>query len=309
VNNGGGMMNYNGVSTHDVNQGGGMMNKNGVSLHNSSNMISVASLEKDRQKFKECFESISSLTGRQDFLATRRMWVISQVAKMHGYKKVMVGDTSTSLCMKLISNIALGRGNTVPLDLGVSDKRHPGLTVIRPLREIASKEVALFNRLSEISVELPYNITTMKDSGSSLQQKTEEFINGLQTDFPHTVNTVFRTGDKVCSADNLSVENRTCPMCYSPLRPSTNRATTMDTNTNCKENGGGGCCGTSDECQSDRFTLTSDVLRNHLCYACNLTFRDMNYDVRVVPPDIIQRASEQVRRDKMKDSIQEFLLE
>jgi len=264
--------------------------------------------EEDRLKFRECFRSISSLTGQQDFLATRRMWVISQFAGTHEYKKVMVGDTSTSLCMKLIANISLGRGNTVPLDLGVADRRYPGFTIIRPLREIASKEVALFNRLSEIKVELPCNIITMKDSGSSLQQKTEEFINGLQTDFPHTVNTVFRTGDKVCSTSNPKDDHQVCPMCYSPLKPTNQNAGSVVTNGVCKENGGG-CCGTSDECQSSRFTLSSDDVRGQLCYACELTFRDMDYNVEVLPWNVLQHTTEQVRRDKMKDSIKEFLLD
>ena len=132
--------------------------------------------ERDRLKFQECFNSITSLTAKQDFLTTRRAYLISRVAQSHNYKKVMFGDTSTSLCMKLIANISMGRGNTVALDLGVADKRFPGLTIIRPLREVASKEVALFNRLSGIRVDTPCNITTMKSSGSSLQQKTGERV-------------------------------------------------------------------------------------------------------------------------------------
>jgi len=269
--------------------------------------------ERDRQKFQECFNTITSLTAKQDFLTTRRAYLISRVAQSHNYKKVMFGDTSTSLCMKLIANISMGRGNTVALDLGVADRRFPGLTIIRPLREVASKEVALFNRLSGIRVDTPCNITTMKSSGSSLQQKTEEFINGLQADFPHTVNTVFRTGDKVCSTEQNTEETMKCPMCHSPLK--TGHATTPPTTTTtattngCKEKDEG-CCGSGGgECKSSSGGLTIDDIRGQICYACNLTFQDMGSRVDVLPPYIVRHTSEQMKRDKMKDSIKDFLLD
>ena len=262
-----------------------------------------ATIEKDRCQFIKSFQSISTLTAQQDFLVIRRVSLVVNLARKNNYKKIMFGDTSTSLCMKLLSNISLGRGSTIPLDIGVSDNRFPDITIIRPMRELSSKEVALYNRLCEISVLLPYNIMTAQYSHSSLQQKTEEFIIGLQTGFPHTVNTVFRTGDKVCT--NLNVENCTteCPLCQSPVL-------NLNTITNeqiCDENIE--CCGSNEECNSKSFRLTSEEMKSQLCYGCNLTFKDMEYNVDILPNETLDHASKQLKRKKMKESIEEFLLE
>jgi len=270
----------------------------------------------DEKKFRQCFESISSLTAKQDFLCSTRCWLIAEVARREGYKKVMLGETSTSLCMKLISNISLGRGNTVALDLGVADTRHTGVTIIRPMREISSKEVAMFNRLSDIEVHLPRNLWTAKKSGASLQHKTEEFISGLVSDFPHTVNTVFRTGDKVCSSrtNTPAHERSTCPMCRTPITH-TNRTLNTPNGDGKVVNGdgdeGGGCCGSGGgECGSSKCSqISSEDVRGRLCYACNLTFLDMGYNVDVLPSHVVQEVSVEANRDRMKDSIKEFLLE
>jgi len=263
--------------------------------------------EKDRQEFIKAFESISSLTAQQDFLAIRRISLIINTAYRNQYKKIMFGDTSTSLSMKLLSNISLGRGSSIPLDIGVSDNRYPDITIIRPMRELSSKEVAIFNRLRNILVRLPKNITTMKSSDSCLQKKTEEFIIGLQTDFPHTVNTVFRTGDKICKNEKFDKCSEKCVMCQSPL---------LDTDTLQMLTSGeriaedeAGCCGSSDECASKCFRLTEAEMKSQLCYGCNLTFKDMGYNLDVLPKEALDNASAQLKRQKMKESIQEFLLE
>jgi len=275
----------------------------------------------DEKKFRQCFESISSLTAKEDFLCSTRGCLVAEMAKKEGYTKVMLGDTSTSLCMKLISNISLGRGNTVALDLGVADTRCNDVTIIRPLREISSKEVAMFNRFSNIEVHLPRNLWTAKKSGASLQHKTEEFISGLVADFPHTVNTVFRTGDKVCSShtNTPTHEMSTCPMCKSPSTYTNRTVNTANgdgkvVNGDAKEvNGGGseGCCGTGNgECGSSKCVqISSKDVRGRLCYACNLTFLDMGYNVDALPARIVQEVNVQVNRDRMKDSIKDFLLE
>lgn len=149
----------------------------------------------------------------------------------------------------------------------------------------------------------------MKSSSASLQQKTEEFISGLTTDFPHTVNTVFRTGDKVCSSQRSGDECSTCPMCNSPITDTNRAAENVKENGVTKGEGDGGCCGTGDDCGSSCFTLTSDEVKERLCYACNLTFLDMGCNVDVLPAHVVHNATTEVKRERMKDSIKEFLLE
>lgn len=268
--------------------------------------------ESNRQKFIECFESIKTLTGKQDFLIMRRIALLVNTARDNQYKKIMFGDTSTSLSMKLLYNISLGRGESVPLDIGVADSRFPDITIIRPMRELSSKEVAFFTRLSDITVKVPNNIVTFKSNSSSLQQKTEEFIIGLQTDFPHTVNTVFRTGDKICKNEKFDKCLDKCVICQSPLLDTDTQQMLMNDGVNGQVNeveDGKGCCGTSDECASNCFKVSDKDMKLQLCYGCNLTFRDMDYNVEILPKQILDDASAQLKRQKMKESIQDFLLE
>ncbi len=44
--------------------------------------------------------------------------------------------------------------------------------------------------------------------------KKKAFIVGLQTDFPHTVHTLLRSGDKLCMPITYTADIRqTCPLC------------------------------------------------------------------------------------------------
>ena len=129
---------------------------------------------------------------------------------------------------------------------------------------------------------------------------------------------MFRTGDKVCSTEQNTEETMKCPMCHSPLKkghattpPTTTTGTTTTTTTNgCKEKDDG-CCGSGGgECKSSSGGgLSVDDIRGQICYACNLTFQDLGSRVDVLPPYITRHASEQLKRDKMKDSIKDFLLD
>ena len=105
-------------------------------------------------------------------------------------------------------------------------------------------------------------------------------------------------------------------MCHSPLKkghattPPTIITTTTTTTNGCKEKEEG-CCGSGGgECKSSSSGggLTIDDIRGQICYACNLTFQDMGSRVDVLPPYIVRNASEQMKRDRMKDSIKDFLL-
>lgn len=49
----------------------------------------------------------------------------------------------------------------------------------------------------------------------SIRKLTETFVNGLQEDFPATIPTIFRTGDKICSTipNTSSDKQEKCVLC------------------------------------------------------------------------------------------------
>ncbi|KAG1657747.1 Cytoplasmic tRNA 2-thiolation protein 2-B [Nymphon striatum] len=70
--------------------------------------------------------------------------------------------------------------------LGFLDERHENVAIIRPMRELLSKEIAFYNFIHKIPFAPNVEIATETNLNSSIQRLTEEFINGLQRDFPST---------------------------------------------------------------------------------------------------------------------------
>ncbi|NIG61281.1 cytoplasmic tRNA 2-thiolation protein 2 [Pontoporia blainvillei] len=93
------------------------------------------------------FNSVKTLTAKEELLQTLRTHLILHVARTHGYSKVMTGDSCTRLAVKLMTSLALGRGAFLAWDTGFSDERHGDVVVVRPMREHTLKEVAFYNRL------------------------------------------------------------------------------------------------------------------------------------------------------------------
>ncbi|XP_036202159.1 cytoplasmic tRNA 2-thiolation protein 2 isoform X2 [Myotis myotis] len=93
------------------------------------------------------FDSVKTLTAKEELLQTLRTHLILHVARTHGYSKVMTGDSCTRLAIKLMTSLALGRGAFLAWDTGFSDERHGDVVVVRPMRDHTLKEVAFYNRL------------------------------------------------------------------------------------------------------------------------------------------------------------------
>lgn len=262
--------------------------------------------EKNEQEiFKENYDKIKTLTAQTNFVEMLKLQLIVHTAKEHGYNKVMVGENSTTLSMKMLCNISQGRGISLHQDIAVGDDRFSDVMIIRPMREFSSKEAAMYNRLLDLKHYSIPNLHTMKESRSSLQRQTEEFITGLQAEFPSTVSTVFRTGDKLSSDSGVKSSDLTCIFCQSGI-------TSDDIDVKVTKifvEKDSGCCGSSQECTSNKFKLAVEDVKTRLCYGCNLTFKDMNNDVATLPSFLLNAISSDVKRSKMKESIQEFLLE
>jgi len=268
--------------------------------------------QSDLSRFQNTYQSLTSLTAQTDFIESLRLSQIVKFAKKHQYGKVMMGDNATTLSIKLLCNVAHGRGESIPLDIGVADLRYEGLTIIRPLRELNSKEVAIYNRTMRLSVDPVININTKTADGASIQRQTEAFINGLQVDFTSTVNTVFRTGDKLTVNEGVHSDKEQCVLCQAPAFRSAIDSSSQGNGELCvTKDAESSCCGKSDECTSNRATnqLSRQEILACFCYGCQLTFKDMNYNLDLLPPDVLDSIHALVKRQKLKSSIEEFLID
>ncbi|XP_049719714.1 cytoplasmic tRNA 2-thiolation protein 2 isoform X2 [Elephas maximus indicus] len=146
------------------------------------------------------FNSVQTLTTKEELLQTLRTHLILHVARTHGYSKVMMGDSCTRLAIKLLTNLALGRGAFLAWDTGFADERHGDVVVVRPMREHTLKEVAFYNRLFAIPTVFTPAIHTKAPEKASIHRLMEAFVLRLQAQFPSTVSTVYRTSEKLVKA-------------------------------------------------------------------------------------------------------------
>lgn len=168
------------------------------------------------QRLKDLFTSVTSLTAKEDLLLRLRHQIICKVAEKFGLAKVFLGDSGTRLSVRLLADIAQGRGAQLTEDTGFSHNWGSQVVVLRPMREFVAQEIAMYNNIHHIeSVTIP-TLATKTDHRSSIARLTEQFVRGLQLDFPSTVSTVFRTGDKLCTSPQVSSENK-CALCQGLL--------------------------------------------------------------------------------------------
>jgi cytoplasmic tRNA 2-thiolation protein 2 len=101
----------------------------------------IKSLTNDEDKFLKTFNSISSLTSKQDFLAIVKNDNLRKIAESLECQYIFAPDVSISLAKRLISSMALGRGASAAFDVGFCDDRLETVRIIRPLKDISPIEI------------------------------------------------------------------------------------------------------------------------------------------------------------------------
>ncbi|XP_011404570.2 PREDICTED: cytoplasmic tRNA 2-thiolation protein 2-A-like isoform X2 [Amphimedon queenslandica] len=174
-------------------------------------------------KLKQLFDSLKSSTAKEDMLQSlRRQLLVDIAAKYFNTGKILVGDNATRLSVRLLGNIAQGRGGTIPLDTGFCDNRSD-VMVLRPLREFPDSEIASYLTLHQLqSVDASSDHSLPGSSGHSIEGLTASFVHSLQSNFSSTVSTIFRTSDKLQLSEDLVHSGQCCPLCQAPCEESFN---------------------------------------------------------------------------------------
>ena len=268
-------------------------------------------------QLKVLFQSICTLTAKEDLLRSLQGRVLLEVARREGYSKVMLGDSATRLAVRLLSNISQGRGAAVPYDTGFGDDRHGDVVFIRPMREFMAKEVGLYNFFRKIeAVRIP-TLSTLAHSHASIDHLTEGFVSGLQARFPFTVSTIFRTGDKLL-AQKVDKDASHCSVCGVPIqarkvvsqdaaessKPMELLSVGLNDLTVSANLVHTGCSQEGAFEPLDKFPWGN--IAKTLCYGCHLTLKDANCSVDCLPSFVM----EGLNNAKMKEEeIRDFLLE
>lgn len=276
----------------------------------------------ETERLKELFAALKSDSAREEFLRVAKLRLLVAVARMKGFDKILVGDSSTRLSVRILTDMAQGRGSHVALDTTVGDKRYGDVMVIRPLRDLNAKEVSLYNVVNQVDTVFVPAITTKMSSSSSIERLTETFITGLQADFPSSVPNIVRTSEKLGQSE-LRNSSGSCTFCQSPLDTDVGEASALraveiserlsqaggaGASPCATEEGGRDTADTSDLARQTENRLSSQDIQETLCYGCRLMVKGME-NLRMLPADMLLSASLHSQRQAMHSQIAEFLLE
>ncbi|XP_041505985.1 cytoplasmic tRNA 2-thiolation protein 2 isoform X1 [Microtus oregoni] len=273
------------------------------------------------------FSSIKTLTAKEELLQTLRTHLIVHVARTHGYCKVMTGESCTRLAIKLMTNLALGRGAFLAWDTGFSDERHGDVVLVRPMRDHTLKEVAFYNRLFGVPSVFTPAIDTKAPEKASIHRLMEAFILRLQTLFPSTVSTVYRTSEKLVKAPREGCASGpaspSCLLCMCALDIDTaDSATAFGAQSSSHLSqmlpADAGipttpCCGAGDgQAQSchrgvGRRGDAQACVIEQLCYGCRVNMKDLP-SLDPLPPYVLAEAQLRSQRAWVSKEIQEYLI-
>ncbi|KAK9392635.1 cytoplasmic tRNA 2-thiolation protein 2 [Crotalus adamanteus] len=273
------------------------------------------------EELSRLFRGVRSLTAKEELLQTLRTHLMLHVARKNGYTKVMVGDSCTRVSTKLLTNLCLGRGAFLAMDTGFLDSRYGDVLILRPMREYPAKEIAFYNYLFGVPTVFTPGLDTKASDRASIHLLMESFLCKLQSEFPSTISTVYRTGEKLSAvpqeveSDVLAVPAH-CLLCLCPLDTnvedgSSLQATLLSEKLSRRPPGEDGCCGERTQagcCGTPPVGSETSQLVPLLCYGCRLTVKELSC-VESLPPYIHEEAERQRCRAVMKQEIQEFLLE
>ncbi|SAM09220.1 hypothetical protein [Absidia glauca] len=299
-----------------------------VQLLQQSNTDASNMTNSDR--LKDLFNNISKNTAKEDLYWNFKFTMLLGIARKEGCDYIFMADSSTRQAIKMISKISNGRGYSIPFDVGLEvDGCFDDVVILRPMKDMLAKEMGMYNRLHGIDhdVTAPFNWGTYMPPKSSIERLTEDFIVGLDRDFPSTVSTISRTASKLTPHSNIDY-SKSCAICQMPYEaniPEWRKHITVtkveqrsgDDQSSClqegccggsKEDGGCGTGGGGGGCSSDTGPVAD--LNAYLCYSCQVNLKDYKNDaVEMLPPFVVQKVYDQEREQRLREQIQEFLID
>ncbi|XP_075017699.1 cytoplasmic tRNA 2-thiolation protein 2 isoform X2 [Calonectris borealis] len=240
------------------------------------------------QELLRLFEAVETSTAREELLQMLRTHLILQTARTRGYAKVMTGESCTRVAIKLLTNLALGRGAFLAVDTGFVDNRHGDVMVVRPMREYMAKEIAFYNHFFDIPTVIAPPLPTKED-------------------FPSTISTVYRTGEKLSPAPaKASSESQRCLLCLCALDIAGEEELALEPTLIMEEPepAGDGCCQDAPAAGAESRAAFIPLL----CYSCRLTFKELG-PLATLPPYVRAEAQRRIRRAEMNQQSQEVPLE
>ncbi|KAF9923262.1 Cytoplasmic tRNA 2-thiolation protein 2 [Linnemannia zychae] len=259
-------------------------------------------------KLKALLGACSTLTAKETILQHFRACLLIQLAKRSQCTILALGDSATRVAIQIIELTSIGRGYSLPHETSLLSNWVKDCKVVRPLKDCLVKELETFCSLNKLALierhhaQLDWTIKT-KGEIKSIHKLTEEFIAGLDKEFPSTAATVCRTAAKLTPPE--ATFDQKCPLCHGPVQAGVQEwkrritvttapkqddtdmpqeTVAKNTSVGCCSSDKGACCSTqtslSASCCSGPTTTTSSCsltpFSSLLCYGCLTNLRDLD---------------------------------
>ncbi|CAG9829294.1 unnamed protein product [Diabrotica balteata] len=168
--------------------------------------------EDDKNKLEQIIDGKPSKSNKNDIKVLLRRQMLIDSAKHFKCKFIFTPEISVDIASNLLSNISLGRGPHISIDTGFCDDRDDDVKILRPLRLFDMKELAFYNKINNLEPLIVRQLDV--NPYSSIQDLMKKFVQDLQVNYPATVTTVLKTGDKL-SIDKRGMKH--CNVCKGPL--------------------------------------------------------------------------------------------
>lgn len=169
---------------------------------NDLSIDDVAAVIQSEEKFLSTFNSLKSLSAKQDMLATMRSNALRSAAISLKCDYIFLPDISITLATRLLTQFSLGRGSSAAHDVAFCDDRIEALKFIRPIKDLSEVEVLSYIKFNDLKCLGTLDYGDDHGQFASIQNMTSKFINDLQGNFSSTVSTVYRTCNKIAPNDN-----------------------------------------------------------------------------------------------------------
>ncbi|CAB3239971.1 unnamed protein product [Arctia plantaginis] len=222
-------------------------------------------------------------TARNDLLLTIKRTLFIKYAKLLQCNIVFTAETSNTLAIKLLCNLAVGRGSQVQNDIGFSDTRDEKVRIIRPMRDISKEELDYYIKIKQL-----YPICNSSiNNTNSLQSVIASFVFDLQENFQSTISTVCKTADKigVCADRTLGK----CLICESNFNDvnfklSALEATSISRTVSFANISSNHNTDLSNIFKNDSHTAVFPLVHKYLCYGCSRIHSEMKRST--LPPHL-----------------------
>ncbi|XP_067625726.1 cytoplasmic tRNA 2-thiolation protein 2 [Eurosta solidaginis] len=229
--------------------------------------------------FSKSCNGIRTVTSRNEFVKLHYHNLIASVGTYLNCKYIFLPTVNNSLAVDMLSAIVLGRGNNAALDVACEDDRlGNGLKVIRPLKGLSKPEIELY--ILATNLKLLNTTNNWKSKGlTSLQSLTELFVGNLQKQYPATVHTIIRTGNKIATSSYIEDREKIrgdlniglCSLCRSPfLLTASNTILAVDYSLYVSAEG------SMNSLENFIAHLDTNRKKQSICYSCEYIKRDCN---------------------------------